>query len=130
MSLEKLHTRQYKLHTRQYVGAELLRPPRAERIKCTGRHATRAITAMVAVGLAVWSGAGIARADTNREREACALMDDHGTAIHFGYSSYPSEYAFAVLSTEIAPLDAAHVIRAATIDVCPNHAADMPGDWQ
>ncbi len=130
MSPEKLHTRQYELHTRQYVGAELLRPPRAERTKATGRSAIRAITTMVTAGLAAWSGAGIAHADTNREREACVLMDDHGTAIHLGYSSYPSEYAFAVLSTEMPPVDAAHVIRAATVDDCPNHAADLPADWQ
>jgi len=126
----KLHTSQYKLHTRQYIGAELQRPPRAERIKATGRHTARAITALATVGLVAWSGSGIARADTNHEREACALLDDHAGAIHSGYSSYPSEYAFAVLSTEMPPLDAAHVIRAATNDDCPNHAADLPADWQ
>jgi hypothetical protein len=51
-------------------------------------------------------------------------------AIHMGFSSSPSEYAFAVLSTEMPPLDAAHVMRAATNDDCPNHAADLPVDWQ
>jgi hypothetical protein len=96
----------------------------------TGRHTARAITAVATVGLAAWSGSGIAGANTDRERESCALMDDHAMAIHMGFSSYPSEYAFAVLSTEMAPLDAAHVIRAATIDDCPNHAADLPVDWQ
>jgi hypothetical protein len=119
-----------KLHTRQYYAAELLRPPRAERIKATDRHATRAVTTMAAVGLAAWAGIGIAYADNNREREACALMDDHGTAMMEGYSSYPGQYAFVVLSTEMPPLDAAHVLKAATIDVCPNHAGDLPVDWQ
>jgi hypothetical protein len=119
-----------KLHTRQYIATELLRPPRAERIKATGRHATRAITTIVMLGLAAWSGSGIAHADTNHEREACALMDDHATAINLGYSSYPGQYAFAVLSTEMPPLDAAHVLRAATNDYCPNDAADLPVDWQ
>jgi hypothetical protein len=114
-----------KLHTRQYYVAELLRPPRAER-----RHAARAITAMAAVGLAAWAGTGIGQADNNREREACALMDDHSSAMINGYSSYPGQYAFVVLSTEMPPLDAAHVLKAATIDVCPNHAGDLPVDWQ
>ncbi|WP_156748425.1 hypothetical protein [Mycobacterium sp. E3198] len=57
-------------------------------------------------------------------------MDDHADAMINGYSSYPSEYAFVVLSREIPPLEAAHVLRAATRDVCPNHAGDMPRDWQ
>lgn len=116
-----------KLHTRQYYAAELLRSPRANP---TVRRATRAITTMAAVGLVAWAGAGIAQADNNREREACALMDDHSTAMIQGYSSYPGQYAFVVLSTEMPPLDAAHVLKAATVDVCPNHATDLPVDWQ
>ena len=39
------------------------------------------------------------------------------------------QYAFAVLSTEMAPEDAAHVLTAATRDDCPNHAADLPPGW-
>ena len=101
MPLEKLHTRQYKL-----------------------------LTAMATVCLAAWFGSGIAHADTNREREACALMDDHASAMINGYSSYAGQYAFVVLSHEMPPLDAAHVLKAATIDVCPNHAGDLPVDWQ
>ncbi|WP_156764096.1 hypothetical protein [Mycobacterium sp. 852002-50816_SCH5313054-b] len=80
--------------------------------------------------MAAWFGSGIAHSDPNYEQQACALMDDHATAVHLGYSSYPSEYAFSVLSKEMPPLDAAHILRAATHDVCPNHAGDMPQDWQ
>ena len=69
-----------KLHTRQYTDAQLLR---VVRTKVTGQHTIRAITAMVMVGLAAWSG--IAHADNNHEQEACALMDDSSTAIHLGY---------------------------------------------
>jgi hypothetical protein len=115
----KLHTRQYKLHMRQYSGAELPRPRRMRRI-----------AAMVTVGLAARSGSGIAQANNNREREACALMDDHATAMSQGYSSYAGQCAFVVLSTEMPPLDAAHVLKAATIDESPNHAGDLPVDWQ
>jgi hypothetical protein len=75
-----------KLHTRQYGGAEL---PRPEPTKATGNHTIRAIATTVTVGLAAWCGAGIAHADNNHEQEACALMDDHATAIHLGYSSTP-----------------------------------------
>jgi hypothetical protein len=116
-----------KLHTRQYTDAEL---PSPEPTRATGNHTIRAITSTVTVGLAVWCGAGIARADNNHEQEPCALMDDHATAIHLGYSSTPAQYAFAVLSTEMPQADAAHVLLAATRDDCPNHAADLPADWQ
>jgi hypothetical protein len=116
-----------KLHARQYGGAEL---PRPEPTKATGNHTIRAIATTVTVGLAAWCGAGIAHADNNHEQEACALMDDHATAIHLGYSSTPAQYAFAVLSTEMAPVDAAHVLLAATRDDCPNGAADLPADGQ
>jgi hypothetical protein len=47
-----------------------------------------------------------------------------------GYSSYAGQYAFVVLSTEMPPLEAAHVLKAATVDDCPNHAGDLPVDWQ
>ena len=103
-----------KLHTRQYASF-------------SGKHAIRAL---VTVGLAAWSGSGIAHADNNHEQQACALMDDSATAIHLGYSSNgTAEYAFAVLSTEMPPADAAHVLVAATHDDCPNHAADLPPGW-
>jgi hypothetical protein len=105
-----------QLHTRQYSSAE--------------RHTLRAIAAMVGVGLAALSGSGIARADTSHEQQACALMDDHGTAISRGYSATPVQYALAVLSTEVPESEAGHVIAAATRDYCPNHAADLPAGWQ
>ncbi|MCV7092065.1 hypothetical protein [Mycobacterium interjectum] len=103
---------------------------RAQRSKATGRHTLMLVSATATIGAAVWCGSGVAHAAPNYEQQACALMDDHGTAIHLGYSSYPSEYAFSVLSKEMPPLDAAHVLRAATRDVCPGHARDMPQDWQ
>lgn len=115
-----------QLHTRQYSAAAL----RAKRITATGQHTIRLVATTATVGVALWCGSGIAHAEPNYEQQACALMDDHATAVHLGYSSYPSEYAFSVLSKEMPPLDAAHLLRAATRDVCPNHAGDMPQDWQ
>ena len=106
-----------QLHMRQYDGSGL-------------RHTIKVITTAAMVGLATGFGSGTAHADTTHEQQACALMDDHADAMRNGYSSYPSEYAFSVLSTEMPPLEAAHTLRAATHDVCPGHAADLPGDWQ
>lgn len=114
-----------QLHTRQYSAAR-----RAKRIRATGQQAIRLVATTATVGVAVWCGSGIAHAEPNYEQQACALMDDHADAMIDGYSSYPSEYAFVVLSREIPPLEAAHILRAATRDVCPNHAGDMPRDWQ
>jgi hypothetical protein len=70
-----------ELHTRQHSDAEL---PRPEPTKAAGKHAVRAIATTVTVGLAAWCGAGIAHADNDHEQEACALMDDHATAIDVG----------------------------------------------
>ncbi|WP_156690414.1 hypothetical protein [Mycobacterium sp. Marseille-P9652] len=89
---------------------------------------------MAALGsAALWCsgiGSGVARADNNHEREACALMDDHASAIHLGYGSTPAQYAMAVLSTEMPPVDAAHTLLAATNDYCPGHAGDLPDGWR
>ncbi len=104
-----------KLHTRQYAGAS---------------HTFRAVTAMTAVGLGAWCGSGIAHADNNHEQQACALMDDQATAIQLGDGEGSSRYAFAVLSTEMPAVDAAHVLAAATRSDCPNHADDLPPGWQ
>ncbi len=114
-----------QLHTRQYFSAAL----RAKRIKATGHHTIRLLATTATVGVAVWFGSGVAHADPNYEQQACSLMDDQATAIHLGYSSYPSQYAFSVLSREMPALDAAHVLKAATHDLCPNHAGDMPQGW-
>lgn len=119
-----------KLHTRQYADAELLRLLRVERTKVIGKHTIRAITTIATVGLAAWCGSGIAHADNSHEQEACALMNDYATAIHLGYEDSTVSYAFAVLSTEMPPVDAAHVLLAATRDDCPNHAADLPAGWR
>ena len=85
---------------------------------------------MMMVGLFAWCGSGIAHADKHHQQEACALMDDHATAISLGYSSTPVQYALSVLSTQMPPEEAGHVILAATRDNCPNHAADLPAGWQ
>jgi len=119
-----------KLHTRQYADAQPLRLWRVERTKATGKHAIRAVTTIATVGLAAWCGPGIAHADNSHEQEACALMNDYATAIHLGYEDSTASYAFAVLSTEMPPVDAAHVLLAATRDDCPNHAADLPAGWR
>jgi hypothetical protein len=118
-----------KLHTSQYVNMEIGRLPRV-RSKITPKRTIPIITTMAAVGLATWSGSGVASAGPDYERQACALMDDHSTAMIMGYSSYPGQYAFVVLSQEIPPLDAAHTLLAAVHDDCPNHARDLPADWQ
>ncbi len=116
-----------KLHTSQYTNADQLR---AERTKVTGKHTIRAFTSMVAVGVAEWCGSGIAHADNDHEQKACALMNDYATPMHLGYGESTLQYAYAVLSTEMPPADAAHVLLAATRDDCPNHAADVPPGWQ
>jgi hypothetical protein len=84
--------------------------------------------AMLAVGVAGWSGSGIARADSNREKEACALMDDYGTMIHL--SEEPAWHAPRVLSTEMLRGEAELVLGAAVTNYCPNHAADLPPGWR
>jgi len=102
-----------QLHTRQYTVAT--------------------ITTMATAALVAWCGSGLAHAgtdhaDNNHEREACALMDDYPGMLRTGAFDIVA-YAFAVLSTEMPPTDAAHVIAAATHDDCPNHAAALPYGW-
>lgn len=122
-----------KLHTRQYADAGPLHPLRVERIKVTRQRTLRAVTVMAAIGLAGWCGAGIgsgiAHADTSQEHQACALMDDSADAISNGYGNSTFSYAFAVLSREMPPAQAGHVLAAAAHDTCPNHAADLPAGW-
>ena len=122
-----------KLHTRQYADGGLTRLLRVKRTKATGPHAIRVMTTMATVGLGAWCGSGIgsgiAQADDNHEQEACALMNDYGTAIHLAHGESTEQYAFAVHSTEMPPAEAAHVLVAATRDDCPNHAADLPPGW-
>ncbi|MDP7731627.1 MULTISPECIES: hypothetical protein [Mycobacterium] len=103
------------MHTRQHAG----------------KHRLRSATVIAGVSLVAWCGAsGIAHADDNHEREACALMDDSASAVHFGYGSSTMQYAYAVLSTKLPPENAAHVLFNATRDNCPNHAADLPPGWR
>jgi len=119
-----------QLDTRQYAGAVFLHPLRAERTKITHQRTIRAVAAVVTVGVAAWCGSGIAHADSNHERQACTLMDDSASAVRMGFGESTMQYAFAVLSTEMTPVDAAHVLLAATHDDCPNHAGDLPDNWQ
>lgn len=97
---------------------------RGERRAKVAKRTVRALAPMLMAGLTPWCGAATGHADTNREREACALMDDHATAIRLGYSLTP------VLSTEMPPEDAGHALPAATRDACPSHAADLPPGWR
>ena len=46
-------------------------------------------------------------------------MNDSASAISMGYGESTMQYAFAVLSTEMPSMDAAHVLLAATRDDCP-----------
>ncbi|MDP7725842.1 hypothetical protein [Mycobacterium sp. TY814] len=91
----------------------------------------RARMLIAGLGLtACWCGAGIAHADDNHEQEACALMDDSASAVHFGYGESVLQYAYAVLSTKMPADAAAHVLYTATQNRCPNHAADLPPGWR
>lgn len=95
------------------------------------RHHIRVLAAAVGLGTAVMCcGAGIAHADDNHEREACALMDDSASAVHNGYGTSVLQYAYAVLSTKMPADAAAHVLFTATRNTCPNHAADLPPGWR
>lgn len=116
-----------KLDTCQYAGAELTRRSSNSGTKATGQHTVRILTAIAAAGLAAWCGCGSAHADNNREREACALMDDYATSMNVGLA--PLDYAMRVLTKEISPVDAAHVVAAAARDDCPKHLADLPPGW-
>lgn len=103
-----------KLHTRQSPAT----------------HHFRTLAAAAGMSLAAWCGTGIANADDNHEREACALMDDSASAVHFGYGESVLQYAYAVLSTKMPADAAAHVLFTATRNQCPNHAADLPPGWR
>ena len=116
-----------KLGTCQYAGAELTRQQGISGTKATGQHTVRILTAVAAAGLAAWFGCGSAHADSSREREACALMDDYATSMNVGLA--PLDYAMRVLSKEISPVDAAPVVAAAAHDDCPKRLADLPPGW-
>ena len=73
-------------------------------------------------------GCPVALADTNREREACALMDDYGAMGQRGEE--PVLYALSVLSTEMPRVEADRGITAAVNDYCPKHAADLAPGWR
>lgn len=103
------------LHTRQHAG----------------KHPVRAATVIAGIGLAAWcGGSGTAYANPDHEQEACALMEDSASAIHFGYGNSTAQYAYAVLSTEMPADVAAHVVAAATRNHCPSHAAELPPGWR
>ncbi|MHA7652824.1 hypothetical protein ACX9NE_25100 [Mycobacterium sp. ML4] len=116
-----------KLHTRQYACAGMELAPRRKRL---GKHLGGAALVIAAASLCAWHSRAVAYADTNREREACALMSDYAAAIHWGYGNSSLHYAYAVLSREMPAEDAAHLLYAATRDQCPDHAADLPAGWR
>ncbi|BBZ45222.1 hypothetical protein [Mycobacterium parmense] len=85
------------------------------------------IAACGLIGLAWLFGAGIARADGDREKEACALMDDPAGP-QSGYS--PAEYAFMMLRAKMSAQAARDLLSEATYDLCPNHITDLPAGWR
>lgn len=72
-------------------------------------------------------GSGIARADSDLEKEACQLMDDPA-GHESGYA--PAEYAFMMLRAKMSAQDARNVMSVAAQDYCPNHIIDLPASWR
>ncbi|PRI16561.1 hypothetical protein B2J96_04425 [Mycobacterium shigaense] len=85
-------------------------------------------TLVTAAGLAAWFGTGVVHADSARDREACALMDDYAGSMHVGLT--PVDYAMRALSKEMPPLDAAHAIADGARNDCPRHIGDLPDGWR
>jgi hypothetical protein len=79
------------------------------------------------VGLATLVGSGVARADSDQEKEACQLMDDP-TGPQLGYA--PAEYAFMLLRAKMSAENARVVMSEAAHDFCPNHETDLPAGWR
>ncbi|MGE2814746.1 hypothetical protein ACQI5H_06300 [Mycobacterium heidelbergense] len=71
--------------------------------------------------------AGIARGDSDQEKEACQLMDDPEGA-QLGYA--PAEYAFMLLRAKMSAETARVVMSEAAHDLCPNHIVDLPAGWR
>lgn len=72
-------------------------------------------------------GAGVARADSPEEQQACQLMDDPAAAEQ-GFA--PAEYAFMRLRASMSAQHARDVMSLAAQEVCPNHIIDLPASWR
>lgn len=79
------------------------------------------------VALAWAFGTGVAQADSNREKEACQLMDDPAGA-QSGYA--PAEYAYMMLRAEMSPEAARNAMSEGAYEFCPNHITDLPAGWR
>ena len=85
---------------------------------------------IAAVGLVVSASLifpGVARADSDREKEACQLMDDPAGP-QSGYA--PAEYAFMTLRAKMSAQAARDVMSEAAYDYCPQHINDLPASWR
>ncbi|MCV7405694.1 hypothetical protein [Mycobacterium marseillense] len=85
---------------------------------------------MIAAGtlLAGWVfGAGVARADSPEEQQACQLMDDPAAAEQ---GLAPAEYAFMRLRASMSAQHARDVMSLAAQEDCPNHIIDLPASWR
>jgi hypothetical protein len=85
---------------------------------------------MIAAGtlLAGWAfGAGVARADSPEEQQACQLMDDPAAAEQ---GLAPAEYAFMRLRASMSAQHARDVMSLAAQEDCPNHIIDLPASWR
>ncbi len=79
------------------------------------------------VVLAALFGSGIANADSDREKEACQLMDDPAGA-EMGYA--PAEYAYMMLRAKMSAESARNAMSLGAQDYCPNHITDLPAGWR
>jgi len=79
------------------------------------------------VVLASLFGSGIANADSDREKEACQLMDDPVGA-EMGYA--PAEYAYMMLRAKMSAESARNAMSLGAQDYCPNHITDLPAGWR
>lgn len=77
--------------------------------------------------LALMFSAGVARADSADEQQACQLMDDPAAAEQ---GLAPVEYAFMQLRSRMSAERARTLMSVAVQDYCPNHLADLPASWR
>lgn len=72
-------------------------------------------------------GAGVARADSPEEQQACQLMDDPAAAQQ---GLAPAEYAFMRLRASMSAQHARDIMSLAAQEDCPNHIIDLPASWR
>ncbi|MCA2242855.1 MULTISPECIES: hypothetical protein [Mycobacterium] len=89
----------------------------------------RMIAAVTAGALMAGSvfGAGVARADSPEEQQACRLMDDPAAAEQ---GLGPAEYAFMQLRATMSAQRARDTMSLAAQEDCPNHIIDLPASWR